>query len=307
MITTDFHMHSAHSGDGHATVAEMCEAAAACGLREIGFTEHLDFDRGDPHYGFYDDRAYSASIAAARAAWAGRLVIRKGLEFDFRQAYGTEVGDVLAAWDFDFLIGSVHSAAGCLLFRLAKEAPADLDLRALQEAYFDEVEALSASGWCHVIGHFDYLYKQLPARVAPLRDAWYWRRVEEVLARCIAGGVAIEVNTHHLLDLGQGMAADAAILRRYRGLGGRLLNELFQEATRRGVERLYGEVTPEDAAAIRILERLGFRRELTLHERRKSADGALHDVVVMTTHVEQLWNRLAELMQAMDGEGRERH
>jgi len=92
-----------------------------------------------------------------------------------------------------------------------------------------------------------------------------------------------------------------------RGLGGRLLNELFQEATRRGVERLYGEVTPEDAAAIRILERLGFRRELTLHERRKSADGALHDVVVMTTHVEQLWNRLAELMQAMDGEGRERH
>ena len=223
MITTDFHMHSAHSGDGCASVAEMCEAAVACGLREIGFTEHLDFDRGDPHYGFYDDRAYSAAIAAARAACAGRLVIRKGLEFDFRRAYGTEVGDVLAAWDFDFLIGSVHSAAGHLIYRLAKEAPADLDLRALQEAYFDEVEALAASGWCHVIGHFDYLYKQLPARVAPRRDAWYWRRVEEILARCIAGGVAIEVNTHHMLDLGLGMAADAEILRRYRALGGRLV------------------------------------------------------------------------------------
>lgn len=92
-----------------------------------------------------------------------------------------------------------------------------------------------------------------------------------------------------------------------RGLGGRLLNELFQEATRRGVERLYAEVTPDDAAAIRILERLGFCRELTLHDRRRTAAGALQDVLVMTTHIERLWNRLAELMQAMDGEGRERH
>ena len=92
-----------------------------------------------------------------------------------------------------------------------------------------------------------------------------------------------------------------------RGLGGLLLNELFQEATRRGVERLYAEVTPAETAAIRILERLGFRQELTLHDRRKSPDGALHEVIVMTTHIEQLWNRLADLMQAMDGEGRERY
>jgi RimJ/RimL family protein N-acetyltransferase len=92
-----------------------------------------------------------------------------------------------------------------------------------------------------------------------------------------------------------------------RGLGGRLLNELFQEATRRGVERLRAEVTPDETAALRILERLGFHAELTLRDRRRGPDGVLRDVIVMTTHITQLWNRLADLMQAMDGEGRERH
>ena len=86
----------------------MCEAAIEWGLSEIGFAEHLDFDRDDPMYGYFDDGAYTASIAEARETYAGRLVIRKGLEFDFRCAYGTEVGEVLAAWDFDYLIGFNH-------------------------------------------------------------------------------------------------------------------------------------------------------------------------------------------------------
>ena len=223
MIPLDYHMHSTFSADGGAPMLEMCEAALARGLAEIAFTEHLDFDRSDLVYGYYDDEAYSESIARARAAYAGRLTIRKGLEFDFRREFGTEVGDVLAAWDFDFLIGSVHSAAGHPIFRLAEKTPPDLDVRALQADYFAEVEALAASGWCHAIGHLDYVYKQVPALVTPQRDAWYWRQVERILRRCIAGGVAIEVNTRHMHLRGLGMAADGEILKRYRTLGGRLL------------------------------------------------------------------------------------
>ena len=201
----------------------MCEAAIERGLSEIAFAEHLDFDRDDPMYGYFDDGAYTASIAEAQETYAGRLVIRKGLEFDFRRAYGTEVGDVLAAWDFDFLIGSVHSAAGYHIWRLSQEAPPDLDVRGLLADYFAEVEALAASGWCHVIGHFDYVFKQLPRPVAAQRDAWYWQRVRRILERCIAGGVALEVNTHHIVDRGCGLAADVEILDRYRALGGRLV------------------------------------------------------------------------------------
>ena len=223
MIRINYHLHSTYSADGKAAMPEMCEAALAAGFTEICFTEHLDFDRADKDYGFFDYRAYSAGIAEARAAYAGRLTIRKGIEFDFRRAYGTEVGEVLAPMEFDFVLGSVHSAAGCFLFRLPDGVPTEFDVREVQAEYFAEVEALAASGWCHAIGHFDYLYKQLPAVVGPRRDAWYWRRVDRILRLCIGGSVAIEVNTHHILDRGLGLAADGGILARYRALGGRLL------------------------------------------------------------------------------------
>jgi len=220
MIITDYHLHSTHSADGHASVMEMADAALAAGLTEIGFAEHIDFDRLDPHYGYLDDAAYTESLAEARDAFADRLVIRKGFEFDFRRAFGEEVGEVLAGLDFDFLIGSVHTAAGQAIYRLEGGTPDDRDLQALLADYFDEVEALVASGWCHVLGHFDYVFKQLPDRVAACRDAWYWDRVDAILARCLGGGVALEVNTHHILDRGLGLSADAGIVARYAALGG---------------------------------------------------------------------------------------
>jgi histidinol-phosphatase (PHP family) len=224
MLTFDYHMHSAHSKDGKNTVPEMCDAAVGLGLREICFTEHLDFDRGDPDYGFVDWEAFAASVAEARARYAGRLVIRLGLEFDFRREFGSEPAEVLATMPCDFRIGSVHSAAGRHLYNLAKEpAPQDLDLRAIHAEYLAEVGALAASGLASAIGHFDYVCKQLPLLAGPLRDEGYWRKVEQILERCIATGTALEVNTHHMLDRGLGMAADAEILRRYRGLGGRLV------------------------------------------------------------------------------------
>jgi len=223
MIPLDYHVHSTHSFDAEHDLPTMCEAALARGLREIAFTEHFDFDRRDPAYGYFDYARYAAAVADARARYAGRLTIRLGLEFDFRRAYGTQVGDVLAAWDFDVLIGSVHSACGVPLFRLSREVPPDLDLDALYEEYFAEVEALVTSGWCHVVGHFDYLYKHVPSLAAPKRTAAYWQRVERLLALYVRGGVALEVNLHHVVDRGLGMAADAEILRRYAALGGRLV------------------------------------------------------------------------------------
>jgi len=221
MVPTDYHVHSTHSADGHGSVRQMCEAALEAGLSEIGFAEHLDFDRDDPHYGYLDDAAYTEAIAEARAAYAGRLAVRKGVEFDFRSEFGEEVGDVLASMEFDFLIGAVHTAGGRQIWRLDEDPPAEAELRDLLEAYLLEVEALAASGWCHVLAHFDYVYKQMPDRAAALRDEAYWERVERILARCIAGGVAVEVNTHHILDRGLGLAVDGDILARYAGLGGR--------------------------------------------------------------------------------------
>jgi len=223
MIPTDYHLHSTHSDDGHASIPEMCEAAIRVGLREVCFTEHLDFDRSDRGYGFFDYAAFAAAVGEARARYAGRLAVRMGIEFDYRRAYGVEPGECLAAMDFDFVMGSVHTAAGVAIYGLSAEDIEAADIRELLNEYLAETAALVATGWCQGLGHFDYVFKQAPDLVEPYRDAAYWKSVEKILAACIAGGIALEVNTHHVWDRGMGLAADAEILCRYRRLGGRLV------------------------------------------------------------------------------------
>ncbi len=92
-----------------------------------------------------------------------------------------------------------------------------------------------------------------------------------------------------------------------RGLGTFLLNELFQAALRRGVERLFAQVSTGQAAALHILDQLGFRREAVLRKHRRDLRGEAHDVIVMTASLSDLWRRLEDLMHAMDGHGREWH
>jgi L-amino acid N-acyltransferase YncA len=92
-----------------------------------------------------------------------------------------------------------------------------------------------------------------------------------------------------------------------RGLGSVLFDELYQEATRRKVEKLYGMVVPEQHAAVRIAESLGFQTEVVLPDHMRTLRGELVDVAVMTVNIKKLWRRLEDLMHAMDGHGRERY
>ncbi|MCK4303295.1 MAG: GNAT family N-acetyltransferase [Candidatus Eisenbacteria sp.] len=92
-----------------------------------------------------------------------------------------------------------------------------------------------------------------------------------------------------------------------RGLGTIMLKELFQEATRRRVEKVIGAVTAEETSGKRIVEALGFRQEMIRHNHMRSLHGELHDVIIMTADINEAWARMEDLMHGMDGRGRERH
>ncbi len=72
--------------------------------------------------------------------------------------------------------------------------------------------------------------------------------------------------------------------RAYRrvGLAYRLLYELFDLAREEGIETLLAEMMSEQAAAISLFERLGFKREATFRELVKDLHGKKHDLVIMT-------------------------
>jgi L-amino acid N-acyltransferase YncA len=90
-----------------------------------------------------------------------------------------------------------------------------------------------------------------------------------------------------------------------QGLAKILLHELFQEATRQGVEVIFAKVAAAQTAAIRIMEGLGFKCEVVRRSHQRTLRGDLHDVWVMTCNISDAWDRLEDMMHAMDGQGQE--
>jgi len=66
------------------------------------------------------------------------------------------------------------------------------------------------------------------------------------------------------------------------GLAHNLLYELFDLAGEGGIETLLAEMMSEQKAAIRLFERLGFKREAVFRGLVKDLHDKKHDLVIMT-------------------------
>lgn len=90
-----------------------------------------------------------------------------------------------------------------------------------------------------------------------------------------------------------------------QGLAKIMLRDLFQEATRRGVEIVFGKVAAEQKAAIKIMKEIGFKQEVVRRDHQRTLHGNLHDVIMMTCSISAAWDRLEDLIHSMDDLGRE--
>ncbi|MBQ7678276.1 MAG: histidinol-phosphatase HisJ family protein, partial [Butyrivibrio sp.] len=165
-ITADYHLHSHHSGDSEAPMADMADAALARGLTEICFTEHEDLDFPDSADGpgsifLLDAATYRSEWETLHPQYAGRLDIRFGVELGLQPHLVEQNRSFLTAQPYDFVIGSVHIAD-----RRDPYYPDFYEGRTLQEAYrayFEDVlENIRLMPEIDVLGHMDY-----PVRYAP--------------------------------------------------------------------------------------------------------------------------------------------
>ena len=106
----DFHMHSTVSFDGHDTGLAMAMAARAAGLREICFTNHMDYEPGAAvQTMLYDLDAYSREYDGLELPG---LKIRRGMEFGMAPDNAAQLRADMAKRHYDFVLGSVHFV-GC--------------------------------------------------------------------------------------------------------------------------------------------------------------------------------------------------
>ena len=102
----DCHMHSRVSFDGHDTGLQMALAAKNAGLKEICFTDHLDYDPlGKMGVLAFDTDSYSRAYDNLEVPG---LVIRRGMVFGMDLGNREQFREDLKRREFDFVLGSIH-------------------------------------------------------------------------------------------------------------------------------------------------------------------------------------------------------
>jgi histidinol-phosphatase (PHP family) len=191
------------------------EAAAARGVTELGFTEHLYrcVESGPVLGRFWEgggspamsalserfvrlDRTLSLEryVAVVLAARDRGLPVRLGLEVDFFPETVESVLDLLEGYPFDFLLGSVHWIGALSIDRGDTQDEIERrGLRRVWEQYTDLVVELGRGGHVDSLAHVDLL-KKYGRRLDPEPFDLYDRIVEA----SVAGGSAVEVSSQGL-------------------------------------------------------------------------------------------------------------
>jgi histidinol-phosphatase (PHP family) len=257
-VIADYHVHTRFS-DGRGDVAQLVERAAALGLPEVGITDHLVpvilSDGGD--YGIRAERIREYVAAVHRAAREFPQVrVLLGAEIDYVPGAEAEIAATLAAWPFDYVLGSAHYVTGFGFLDLEDGVNGRWpNVAAVFRGYYGAIADLAALGCVDVIAHLD------------LPKLWGTRPQEDVsvaedaaLEAIAAAGLAIEVNT-------AGLRRPVAEM--YPAAG------LLQRACRLGVPLTFGsdahapdQVGASFAEAAQLARAAGYRSWLRLSDRR---------------------------------------
>jgi len=218
-IPCDYHLHTRFSPDSAASMAEMCEAAIQRGLHEICFTEHVDLSPWEETRDFFKPEAYVAEARRCQEVYGDRLTIHIGIEAGEPQLVRGELGALLSAWPFDFVLGSAHwiDRGGAYFSEVYRVHPADH----VEREYFQRVLELVEGGDFDSLGHLDLVRRYRPEALGPFEPAGHEEVIREILRTIVRRGKAIEINTSPLRKGLGATCPDLTVLRWYRELGGK--------------------------------------------------------------------------------------
>ena len=195
---------------GH--IESYVDHAAANGMHEVGFTEHLyrckesqavlgDFWANEPRRDLADDteamvredRSLSLDgyVEAVVAAKDRGLPVKLGLEVDFFPETFDAVMEFLSPYPWDFLIGAIHWVGGWSVDYGVSAY--EFDRRGIRQAYEDYFRLetqLAASGAVDVLAHVDVVKRFGHVLSEPPVDLY-----EEVVQAAAASGTAVEVSS----------------------------------------------------------------------------------------------------------------
>jgi len=254
----DYHLHTPRCGHAVGDLEEYVARALLLGLSEVGFSDHfpllhlrdstLSMSLEElPHY-VEEVNHLAGSVSGVR--------VRLGIEVDYVPGYVERTAEILSAYAFDYVMGSVHFLDGWGFDDPRYvEGYRGRDLYALWARYFQVLGDAAESGLFDVLAHPD-LIKKFGYR--PLGDVT--PLYESCLDRVAAAGLAVEVSTAGLSKPVGEIYPGEEFLRlcRRREIPVTLGSDAHSPEE---VGRFYG-------AAVELLRRVGYT-EIAFFERRR--------------------------------------
>jgi histidinol-phosphatase (PHP family) len=196
-LRVDYHTHHYRCGHAEGNLADYVEAALAAGFDEIGLSDHspiYHLGGEDPHPRPRTAMArpelprYIRAMEEVRAAYAGRIAVRLGVESDHVSGWEDHYRALWAKEPLDYTIGSVHWLFGDWSI-FSHRLPAGRSLEEVYAEYLRCTMAAARSGAYDIIGHLDGIKT----------NGWRppeWRTplLQETVAVLADAGVAIELN-----------------------------------------------------------------------------------------------------------------
>ena len=222
-LPPDYHVHTRFSYDGKTEIAAACETAIARGMREIAFTEHVDFEPLDPTSGYFRPAAYVTEIERCRQVYGDALTIRAGVEVGEAHIYRQEVTALLEVYPFDFVLGALHWVDG--RFALGADYFAGRTLDEGLQAYFADLARVAAETDYDALAHFDIVRRGVYRAfgLKALDYTPYEETIHRILHTLVERGKGLEINTSPCRN-GMGEPNPTPeVLHWYRELGGEVL------------------------------------------------------------------------------------
>ena len=216
----DYHMHSRVSFDGHDTGVAMANAALKNGLKEICFTDHLDYDPlGKLGKMDFDTDVYNAEYDSLEVPG---LTIRRGMEFGMDAQNVAQFQKDLKRRPFDFVLGSIHFVDDLDVY--FKEYWHGKTVFQAERRYLEAaLECVKLHDDFDVLAHLTYIGKTAAhpsPRAVSYRD--HQEIVDEILKILVSKGKGLEMNTSGVDRCGDFLPS-ADYFRRFKELGGEIV------------------------------------------------------------------------------------
>lgn len=188
----DCHVHTFYSKHAAGTVDEVVRAALAKEVSVITFTDHAPFHVDSLNRLLESElNRYLDDIERARTTYRGQIKILRGLELDFLPGATDYTARMLAQYDLDFTIGSIHYIPMAGSDQVKVWDLTRLNDPAVLERYFTSLAELLGCGLFDAVGHADTLLRGVPESVVH-------RYMEPLLPAFARHNIAFELNASGL-------------------------------------------------------------------------------------------------------------